>query len=59
MLGKLIPLVNLAPDIVEGIMDDPPRLDIPLEEDFLPSASRGLERARKFLGLPVKDYAAG
>ena len=59
MLGKLMTLVNLAPDIVEGIMDDPPRLDIPVKKIFSHRLPADWNEQRKFLGLPVKDYAAG
>ena len=59
MLGKLMTLVNLAPDIVEAIMDDPPRLDIPVKKIFSHRLPADWNEQRKFLGLPVKDYAAG
>ena len=59
MLDKLMTLVNLAPDIVEDIMDDPPRLDIPVKKIFSHRLPSDWNEQRRFLGLPVKDYAAG
>ena len=58
-ISRFMTLVNLAPDIVEGIMDDPPRLDIPVKKIFSHRLPADWNEQRKFLGLPVKDYAAG
>ena len=59
MLNKLMSLVNLAPDIVEAIMDDPPTFDFSVKKIFSHQLPSDWNEQRKFLGLPVKDYAAG
>lgn len=59
MLNKIMSLVNLAPDIVEGIMDDPPTFDFSVKKIFSHQLPSDWNEQRKFLGLPVKDYVAG
>lgn len=59
MLNKLMSLVNLAPDIVEAIMDDPPTFDFSVKKIFSHQLPSDWNEQRKFLGLPVKDYVAG
>ena len=59
MLNKLMSLVNLAPDIVEAIMDDPPTFDFSVKKIFSHQLPADWNEQRKFLGLPVKDYVAG
>ena len=56
MLNKLMSLVNLAPDIVEAIMDDPPTFDFSVKKIFSHQLPSDWNEQRKFLGLPVKDY---
>ncbi len=56
MLNKIMSLVNLAPDIVEGIMDDPPTFDFSVKKIFSHQLPSDWNEQRKFLGLPVKDY---
>ena len=57
MLNKLMSLVNLAPDIVEAIMDDPPTFDFSVKMIFSHQLPADWNEQRRFLGLPVKDYA--
>ena len=57
MLNKLMSLVNLAPDIVEAIMDDPPTFDFSVKKIFSHQLPSDWNEQRKFLGLPVKEYA--
>lgn len=57
MLNKIMSLVNLAPDIVEAIMDDPPTFDFSVKKIFSHQLPADWNEQRKFLGLPVKDYA--
>ena len=59
MLNKLMSLVNLAPDIVEAIMDDPPTFDFSVKKIFSHQLPADWNEQRRFLGLPVKDYVAG
>ena len=59
MLNKIMSLVNLAPDIVEAIMDDPPTFDFSVKKIFSHQLPSDWNEQRRFLGLPVKDYAAG
>ena len=59
MLNKIMSLVNLAPDIVEAIMDDPPTFDFSVKKIFSHQLPSDWNEQRKFLGLPVKDYVAG
>lgn len=59
MLNKIMSLVNLAPDIVEAIMDDPPTFDFSVKKIFSRQLPADWNEQRKFLGLPVKDYVAG
>ena len=59
MLNKIMSLVNLAPDIVEAIMDDPPTFDCSVKKIFSHQLPADWNEQRKFLGLPVKDYVAG
>lgn len=59
MLNKLMSLVNLAPDIVEAIMDDPPTFDFSVKKIFSHQLPSDWNEQRRFLGLPVKDYAEG
>ena len=59
MLNKIMSLVNLAPDIVEAIMDDPPTFDFSVKKIFSHQLPADWNEQRKFLGLPVKDYVAG
>ena len=56
MLNKIMSLVNLAPDIVEAIMDDPPTFDFSVKKIFSHQLPSDWNEQRKFLGLPVKDY---
>lgn len=56
MLNKLMSLVNLAPDIVEAIMDDPPTFDFSVKKIFSHQLPSDWNEQRKFLGLPVKEY---
>ena len=56
MLNKIMSLVNLAPDIVEAIMDDPPTFDFSVKKIFSHQLPADWNEQRKFLGLPVKDY---
>ena len=58
MLNKIMSLVNLAPDIVEAIMDDPPTFDFSVKKIFSHQLPADWNEQRKFLGLPEKDYAA-
>jgi len=51
-------LVNLAPDIVEEIMSDPPAFDFSVKKIFSHRLPADWNEQRKFLGLPEKDYAA-
>jgi hypothetical protein len=57
LLCKILSLVNLAPDIVEGIMSDPPTFDISVKKVFSHRLPDDWNEQRKFLGLPEKDYA--
>lgn len=59
MLNKLMSLVNLAPDIVEAIMDDPPTFDFSVKKIFSHQLPSDWNEQRKFLGLPVKEYGVG
>jgi len=59
MLNKIMSLVNLAPDIVEAIMDDPPTFDFSVKKIFSHQLPADWNEQRRFLGLPVKDYVAG
>ena len=59
MLNKIMSLVNLAPDIVEAIMDDPPTFDFSVKKIFSHQLPADWNEQRRFLGLPVKDYGAG
>ena len=59
MLNKIMSLVNLAPDIVEAIMDDPPTFDFSVKKIFSHQLPADWNEQRTFLGLPVKDYVAG
>jgi len=56
LLWKVLSLVNLAPDIVEGIMSDPPAFDISVKKVFSHRLPDDWNEQRKFLGLPEKDY---
>ena len=56
MLNKIMSLVNLAPDIVEAIMDDPPTFDFSVKKIFSHQLPADWNEQRKFLGLPVKEY---
>ena len=56
LLWKVLSLVNLAPDIVEAIMDDPPTFDISVKKIFSQRLPDDWNEQRKFLGLPEKDY---
>ena len=56
---KIIGLVNLAPDIVEDVMSDPPSFDFPVKKLFSHRLPDDWNEQRKFLGLLEKDYAAG
>ena len=55
---KTMSLVNLAPDIVEEIMSDPPTFDFSVKKIFSHRLPVDWNEQRKFLGLPEKDYAA-
>ena len=59
MLNKIMSLVNLAPDIVEAIMDDPPTFDFSVKKIFSHQLPADWNEQRRFLGLPVKDYGVG
>ena len=56
---KTLSLVNLAPDIVEEIMSDPPTFDFSVKKIFSHRLPADWNEQRKFLGLPEKDYATG
>ena len=56
---KILSLVNLAPDIVEGIMSDPPAFDFSVKKIFSHRLPVDWNEQRIFLGLPEKDYAVG
>ena len=56
---KTLSLVNLAPDIIEGIMSDPPTFDFSVKKIFSHRLPADWNEQRKFLGLPEKDYAVG
>ena len=58
LLCKILSLVNLAPDIVDGIMHDPPTFDFSVKKIFSHRLPVDWNEQRKFLGLPEKDYAA-
>ena len=58
LLSKILSLVNLAPDIIEGIMSDPPAFDFSVKKIFSHRLPADWNEQRKFLGLPEKDYAA-
>ena len=55
---KTLSLVNLAPDIVEEIMSDPPTFDFSVKKIFSHRLPADWNEQKKFLGLPEKDYAA-
>ena len=57
LLWKVLNLVNLAPDIVEAIMDDPPTFDISVKKIFSQRLPDDWNEQRKLLGLPEKNYA--
>ena len=57
MLNKIMSLVNLAPDIVEAIMDDPPTFDFSVKKIFSHQLPADWNEQRKFLGLRKKNYA--
>ncbi len=56
LLCKILSLVNLAPDIVDGIMHDPPTFDFSVKKIFSQRLPADWNEQRKFLGLPEKDY---
>ena len=58
LLSKILSLVNLAPDIIEGIMSDPPTFDFSVKKIFSHRLPVDWNEQRKFLGLPEKNYAA-
>jgi len=58
LLCKILSLVNLAPDIVDGIMHDPPTFDFSVKKIFSQRLPADWNEQRKFLGLPEKDYTA-
>ena len=58
LLCKILSLVNLAPDIVDGIMHDPPTFDFSVKKIFSQRLPADWNGQRKFLGLPEKDYTA-
>ena len=51
-------LPNLAPDIVEEIMRDPPAFNFSVKKIFSHRLPADWNEQRKFLGLPEKDYMA-
>ena len=55
---KTLSLVNLAPDIVEGVMEEPPKFDFSIKKLFSHRLPVDWNEQRKFLGLSEKDYAA-
>ncbi len=55
---KIMGLVNLAPDIVEGIMEEPPKFDFSIKKLFSHRLPDDWNEQRKFLGLRKKNYAA-
>lgn len=59
LLCEIMSLVNLAPDIVEGIMSDPPAFDFSVKKIFSHRLPADWNEQRKFLGLRKKNYAAG
>ena len=58
LLCKILSIVNLAPDIVEEIMSDPPTFDFSVKKIFSHRLPVDWNEQRKFLGLSEKDYAA-
>ena len=54
---KIIGLVNLAPDIVEAVMSDPPTFDFPIKKIFSRRLPEDWNEQREFLGLQKKNYA--
>ncbi len=58
LFHKTLSLVNLAPDIVEEIMRDPPAFNFSVKKIFSHRLPAEWNEQRKFLGLPEKDYAA-
>ena len=54
---KTLSLVNLAPDIVEELMSDPPTFDFSVKKNFSHRLPVDRNEQRKLLGLPEKDYA--
>ena len=55
---KTLSLVNLAPDIVEEIMRDPPAFNFSVKKIFSHRLPVDWNEQRKFRGLPEKDYTA-
>jgi hypothetical protein len=52
---KTLSMVNLAPDIVEEIMSDPPAFDFSVKKNLLPSSARRLERAEEVPGAAEEE----
>ncbi len=54
---KIMGLVNLAPDIVEGVMEEPPKFDFSIKKLFSHRLPDDWNEQRKFLELRKKNYA--
>ena len=54
---KVAGLVNLAPDIVEAVMEEPPAFDFSIKKLFSRRLPDDWNEQRKFLGLRKKNYA--
>ena len=54
---KIAGLANLAPDIVEAVMEEPPKFDFSIKKLFSRRLPDDWNEQRKFLGLRKKNYA--
>ena len=57
MFLKITGLVNLAPDIVEAVMEEPPAFDFSIKKLLSHRLPDDWNKQRKFLGLRKKNYA--
>ena len=55
LLCKILSIVNLAPDIVEEIMSDPPTFDFSVKKNLLPPSARRLERTEEIPGAAEEE----
>lgn len=58
MFLKITGLVNLAPDIVEAVMEEPPKFDFSIKKLLSHRLPDDWNEQRKFMGLPQKNYMA-